>query len=57
MTLFQLELYKKGIIKMKIIFLDYDGVVNNLIFQRPDGEPNFEDYDDKSFLKPFKLFR
>lgn len=42
---------------MKIIFLDYDGVVNNLVFQRPDGEPNFEDYDDKSFLKPFKLFR
>lgn len=26
---------------MKIIFLDYDGVVNNLIFQDINGEPNF----------------
>ena len=26
---------------MKIIFLDYDGVVNNLVFQDVNGEPNF----------------
>ena len=26
---------------MKIIFLDYDGVVNNLVFQDINGEPNF----------------
>lgn len=26
---------------MKLIFLDYDGVVNNLIFHKIDGEPNF----------------
>lgn len=26
---------------MKIIFLDYDGVVNNLIFHSIDGEPDF----------------
>ena len=26
---------------MKIIFLDYDGVVNTLYFQRVNGEPNF----------------
>lgn len=26
---------------MKIIFLDYDGVVNNLIFHKIDGEPDF----------------
>ncbi len=26
---------------MKIIFLDYDGVVNNLVFHEIDGEPDF----------------
>ena len=26
---------------MRIIFLDYDGVVNTLWFQEVDGEPNF----------------
>ena len=26
---------------MKIIFLDYDGVVNNLVFHTIDGEPDF----------------
>lgn len=26
---------------MKLIFLDYDGVVNNLIFHKIDGEPDF----------------
>ena len=27
--------------KMKIIFLDYDGVVNNLVFFDVNGEPTF----------------
>ena len=27
--------------KIKLIFLDYDGVVNNLIFHTIDGEPDF----------------
>ena len=26
---------------MKVIFLDYDGVVNNLVFHEIDGEPTF----------------
>ena len=26
---------------MKVIFLDYDGVVNNLVFHKIDGEPTF----------------
>lgn len=26
---------------MKIIFLDYDGVVNNLVFHDINGEPDF----------------
>ena len=41
---------------MKIIFLDYDGVVNNLVFIRPNGEPTFNCYDRKSLFKPFKIF-
>lgn len=39
---------------MKIIFLDYDGVVNNLIFHTVDGEPDFysqplEEYSGKDY--------
>ena len=41
---------------MKIIFLDYDGVVNNLVFKRPTGEPTYACYDNKSLLKPIKIF-
>lgn len=41
---------------MKVIFLDYDGVVNNLVFIRPNGEPTFNYYDRKSLFKPFKIF-
>ena len=32
---------------MKIIFLDYDGVVNTLIFQDINGEPDFNFPNDK----------
>mgnify|MGYP004539704421 CR=1 FL=1 len=35
---------------MKIIFLDYDGVVNNLVFHTIDGEPDF--YDNRTEGKP-----
>ena len=39
---------------MKVIFLDYDGVVNNLIFHKIDGEPDFycealEDYCGRDY--------
>lgn len=41
---------------MKIIFLDYDGVVNNLIFKRPTGDPTFTCYDRDSLFRPRKIF-
>ena len=41
---------------MKIIFLDYDGVVNNLVFKRPSGEPTYTCYDNKGLFKPIKIF-
>lgn len=39
---------------MKIIFLDYDGVVNNLVFHSIDGEPDFyseplEEYSGRDY--------
>lgn len=39
---------------MKVIFLDYDGVVNNLVFHKIDGEPDFycealEDYCGRDY--------
>ena len=35
---------------MRVIFLDYDGVVNNLVFHTIDGEPDF--YYDRTEGKP-----
>lgn len=40
---------------MKIIFLDYDGVVNNLIFHTIDGEPDF--YADKSIDHQYRDYK
>lgn len=40
---------------MKIIFLDYDGVVNNLIFHTIDGEPDF--YAEKSIDHQYRDYK
>ena len=40
---------------MKIIFLDYDGVVNNLVFHTIDGEPDF--YAEKSIDHQYRDYK